>query len=244
MNKGILRVLLSSLMVSSAAQAVNPVEGGYFGIMGGVGYMPGNSKFTTPYPISNPYPIPNPVPTQFGPVVPGQLSYQVMGGGGLELGYRLACWRLEFQPYIDVNYYKQYNVNGIIFKSPKNSSYVRVKGYTDLIAGFVNAYYDFLSPNTDKNFGAYLGLGVGVGRVQNNVAFYNNNVLISGTSFSTVQTSGVAQGIIGYEYWMDDFTMLGIDYRYITSRKINSLGKALQLDTLNLNLTFAFDSGS
>lgn len=226
------------LAVCNASLAFNPVQGWYAGGIGVVSYSP-SLNFS--------------VSSGTG----GELDYRVGGGGGGQLGYRCAPWRFEGEVIFNINQYSRLTVGNTEIKRLNNSNQtaaLTLRGDTYYIAGMLNVIYDLyqIQFSRDSQIVPYLGIGAGYASLNNELRLYNNGTLITtpvtvnGITINptTKETSseGAVQFIIGAQYFADDFTSVGIDYRYFTTGKIRNSNERYQVHTANLTLNFAFDS--
>jgi hypothetical protein len=240
------------LSLAANLYAANPVQGWYVGIMGGLSYMPKDS-FSFFYPNFNVNTVTIPTYTAFPE---SQLRYRMMGAAGGQVGYRYECFRFELQPIWNSNTYSSIHYNGIDFE-PTATPGLTFKGRTNIMAGFVNALYELHTPSGDDNWGAYIGLGVGYASIQNRIAFYYLNNEIDSSFTSTTHSSVIGQGIVGLEYFLDDFTSIGMDLRFWSTgsqssntfpagsvhvaNRIDSFTNRFQVYTANLSINFALD---
>lgn len=107
---------------------------------------------------------------------------------------------------------------------------------TSLFAGFANIIYDFDNFGAETGLVPYLGVGIGYGQI---------NAKITVAPFGTISGKDngfVYQGIAGLNYNFDDNTSLFLDYRYVASSEIKGLNERYQTHTLNLGITYRFDS--
>lgn len=225
---------------SSAAMAANPINGWYAGIILGGTYAP-KAQLTFPAPIT-----PNSSSCSRNATcatTTATLNYSGYGNIGGQIGVRHDNLRVELEPVVNYNPYKKLTVGTIEYTSPKSSTALRIAGNTTTVGLFLNGFYDFYTPHSESNFAPYLGAGIGYAYIDNENRFYCNNQTIQCTVFSTSTRSAAVQGIIGAAYFMDDFTWFGLDYRYITTRKIDLLNTRIQLHTINLSFTGMFYCG-
>lgn len=226
-------VFATALLTSTAAMAVNPNNGLYGGLLLGGTYSTGNNihfSQSTLNTLNN---------NKKGAVFtnPGKLSYSGFGNIAGMLGYRINQFRIESELLYNSAPYKKLRIGNVTFLSPKSSSGLRMKGNTALGAVMINGFYDFWTAGSTSYFVPYVGAGIGYAKVRNQIKFYNNNNYIAGTNVSKTITSGAAQGIIGASYYLDDFTALSLDYRYITAKNPKPFQNRLQVNSLNLTFT-------
>jgi len=247
MRKHALLIGIACLAANSASLAFNPVQGWYAGGIGLVSYAP-----SLTFDVAT---------NQNSTTVQGEIDYRVGGGGGGLIGYRCAPWRLEGEVVFNINTYSRLTVGGVEIKRLNDSnqtSALTLKGETYYIAGMINAYYDLYQVqfSRDSQIVPYVGIGAGYAELENEIKFYNQGVLVSspttvtinGTTLIVSSTSkessseAALQFIIGAQYFADDFTSVGIDYRYFTTGKLTNSNERFVVHTANLTLNFAFDS--
>lgn len=252
--------ILSNLLISSAAFAVNnPVQGFYLGIMAEVSHGPASNQLVFVQP---------PPPSLPATTFTGKVTYSsVGGGGGATLGYKLSSFRLEGEILYNRISTGPLKVGSCTLESPNvitptgvcpagtyDSFQARGLGYSGssaVVYGLVNVYYDFISSNTETNAVPYVGIGIGRAQIRNFSDFIatapNGSPLSNGGNVTF--TSSAAQGILGVSYFMDDFTWAGMDLRYTTTKSAPQLqdaastSKNYALTSLNFNINFAFDKG-
>ena len=225
-----LKIGLMSLLLGSSVYAANPVQGWYAGIMLGGSYAPSVSGnlYSPAYPLAPGIAIP-------AFTIPAKLKYGGYGNIGGQLGYRFFDhFRVEGELMGNKNPYKKLTIGTDVITAPNSSTTLRMKGGTTTGAFLVNGFYDFFTPSADSAFSTYVGLGVGYANVSDTLKFYYNNVYISGSRFKASTNSAVAQGIIGMGYFLDDFTWFGLDFRYLTSKRIPATDSPLQVASINL----------
>lgn len=223
---------IAAIGLSPTTYALNPVEGLYLGFIAGGNYMP---KVDLAYPYTNNILIP------YG--TRGSLSYDFGGNIGGELGYKINNYRLEAE--FNYNYlgFDQVTFNGIVIKNKKIKNSIKLGGNTTMMTAFFNGYYDFLSPNAESGFVPYVGLGIGIAKVKNSADFTYNSQIIVKTSNS--KNSGALQGILGFSYYLDDFTRFSLDYRYFTTNNSDAsdfFDQRLNMSSINLTFNFALAS--
>ena len=252
---GLLTATLISL--SSSTFALNPVEGWYAGLYLGVSYPP-----DTVIPVTEAF---NQIP--IGNV---SLAYGVLGGVGGELGYRCGHLRAEGQLMYNNNPYSSISTENLLINGTRTTitnpitgevtaQQLSMKGQTNTGAVLLNGFFDLYTPSNDNvdNIAPYVGLGIGYAYIQNNLAFRTS----SGTSpgkfdiangqFWRSYTSLAGQAIAGVNYFMDDFSTLGIDFRFFSTTKQKHSGRyaftsfdtQTQIYSANLVFNGAFDLG-
>ncbi|KTD05538.1 outer membrane beta-barrel protein [Fluoribacter gormanii] len=250
------------LVTSSSAFSAEPVQGLYLGLLGQVSHA---TNLDLNFSLTQ---LPN-----LGTIGTVQLG-PVGGGIGASLGYKIQNFRLEGEFLFNINNYGQLNAGSCTLISPAvlgpegtcPPEVVDVglgfNGYTIGLYGFFNAFYDFMSSDPNVNFVPYLGVGVGGADLLNHAVFQSNNQCISlGTcspivneSFDKSHFGFAAQGILGFNYYIDDFTTIGLDFRYVstfnlsknnsTSSTTNSSNSAFGISTINLTGNFALEKAS
>jgi opacity protein-like surface antigen len=224
--------LLSALVllcISFASLAFNPVTKWYMGMIGGATYVP-KVNFTAINPLDDKHDK-------------GTFTYNLGGNGGIFFGYRWCNLRLEIEPLFNENGLNQIKLGDFTIESSDNTNFLRMHGYTYFVSGLVNAIYEFYQAGSDRtNFAPYLGVGIGYAYTQSKVRIFKKDNL-RGTIMNT-DDLGMLQGILGVNYFMDDFTAVGIDYRYMILSKLSknhgSMSNSFQPQTINLSFTYAF----
>ena len=241
-----------SLLINTLAYATNPVEGWYTGVYLSVSYAP-NINLTIQKP-----------PSAQVPTGTGTIEKSILGGVGGEIGYRCEPLRLEGQLLYNNNGYNSLTIGNITINGTSTSANTNhgpevittaltVNGQTNTLAFLVNFIYDLYTPSHDNvsPFVPYIGGGAGIAYVQNNLQFeYNDSPLIFGGVESNY-TAGAGQGIVGFNYFLDDFTTLGVDFRYFTTMththktrsQFNTFSTHESLYTINVLFNGAFDFG-
>lgn len=229
------------LAATSNAFCADPVQGIYLGLLGQLSYAP-NTNLGVTLPDGNTY--------------NGSVKLSVIGGGGgASLGYKIKNFRLEGEFLFNLNNYGSFNTGSCTLISPdvlgpngNCSAFIEqtglgFNGYTAGIYGLFNTFYDFLSSDPNVNFVPYLGLGLGGAIIKNHALFHSNNQCISLGTCSpivsqTVDTSNngfAIQGIVGFNYYLDDFTTLGLDFRYLSTVNFNKNNTNSLVTTTNSN---------
>lgn len=238
--KGTLQIALLSALCSGQALAANPVTGVYVGLMGGgnVARSVDNYNYIPPIlftPPTNNLAILNTANPN------AKLSFKVSGNGGGQIGYRFNCFRAEIEGLYATNSYGTITTSSVNVQNNFNG--LTLTGHINAIAGFLNGFYDIYTPGSDSNIGGYLGLGVGYANIQNILTYKQSGfTLTTPPNYSVSQGSFAAQGIVGLNYYIDDFTSIGGDFRYITTSSIiNAMNARPQIVTFDLNINFALD---
>lgn len=209
--------------------AVNPVPGFYGGIMLGVNYSP-----TIDYSFTN--------PTTKVPVV-GTVFYSVLGNIAGQLGYRCDHYRIEGELLYNDNPIREVKVGSVTYNSvSKFNTDVTMKARTDIGAFMLNGFYDFYSQGQLSYFSPYVGAGLGYALVMNSIKFYQNQAYLPGTSASNSEGAFAGQVIAGIGYFLDDFTSMGLDFRYLATQKaVIPFETRTKLATINITLNGSFD---
>ncbi len=233
--------IVTSLALSSSAFAVNPVQGFYGGILAEVGAGP--SDYVLHFRHDNMDFI-------------GTVKYQpVGGGGGVVLGYRVNKFRVEGELLYNTISYKNLTIGSCVLQSPNTTSpigycpqdhfqrdTIGFKGSTTGMYGMFNGFFDFVTYEGENSLVPYIGLGIGGAHIQNKREFVNILTTVS-RSHSDSSSSAAAQGILGISYYLDDFTWMGMDYRYLSTNSLDDFNQSrYALNTLNFYVDFSFDS--
>ena len=154
-----------------------------------------------------------------------QSQYDTGYDAGAALGYKSDAWRIEAEVNVIKANLKQLNLNATTFDD--------LSGYSDAALGLLNANYDL--PLQLKSIQAYIGGGLGYGWLQNNYSLpMNIQENIRNTAFAY-------QGMAGlFSHITERFT-LGVNYRYLSTTHVNTLGSRFQANLLNGSLTYRFD---
>lgn len=140
--------------------------------------------------------------------------------------------------------------NNLVVKSMSSSPLFIVRGNTTMYGGLVNGYYEFYVPDGDVDIVPYIGAGIGYSFIQSTARFYYNGVQISQplglnniifNNTTEGDSTHMYQGILGVSYFLDDFTSVGADLRYLRTGTIKTLDEHLTMTSLNLNFNYSFD---
>ncbi|EEZ97050.1 outer membrane beta-barrel protein [Legionella longbeachae] len=236
--------------LSNSAFSAEPVQGFYFGLLGQISHAP-NPDLT--FTINNvPY--------------TGQVTLGPVGGGvGTSIGYKIHNFRLEAEFLYNINNYGELQVGTCTLISPTVvgpegvcPAYIQdnglgFNGNTMGFYGLFNAFYDFTSSNPDVNFVPYLGLGLGAALIRNqgNIESTEYSGIVPAIQFTSNNSQGgfALQGIVGFNYYLDDFTTMGLDFRYVSTMMSNnnnnssSSSSQFGISTINLVFNFALEKG-
>ena len=256
--KGILFSLSLMTCVHSNTYAVDPTPGLYGGVIIGGSYM----FPVTPYPnseyinyLNNTYPdfttnVPN-----VGTNSIGNLTYSFMGLVGGQLGYRYQNFRAEVEFMYNANNYDTLNVGNTKIHSDSNDT-VYIGGQANVLAGFLNFYYDLLPPaSVEAQVAPFVGLGIGYASIQNNFQMNIDSQRVSNlipgtnTQFLPSSTAPAGQLIAGLLYFLDDFSFFSLDCRVFSTANISQgapyTNKDIRYQLISGNLSFngSFDLG-
>lgn len=232
------------LLACTSSYALNPVEGLYAGIFIG-GSKANGLKFNAIHPFGLDATV-----NTFSTL---QINYSTFGQIGGQVGYRCEPWRVELEPFYNSSPYNTVTIDGVkITKlgNPKHNNIptgLKMKGQTNTWGLMLNGYYDAFELFDGSNFVPFVGLGFGYANIQNGVEFYYNNTLIANSKISLHDNEYAGQILIGVNYYLDDFTMFGLDFRYFATRPIEfSPGinkQRFQFPSINLSFNGSFDFG-
>ena len=236
---------ISLLTISKLALAVNPVPAWYGGLVLGVSSTQSaniNNSFQSALPRTE-----------------ATLKYNPGGNIAVQAGYRFNHFRAEGEFLYNYAPYSQINTaNGTIKKQKKSNiipstpisntipseiSVLTMDGKTNTGAFLVNGFYDFYSTEDAFNWTAYVGLGIGYAMVTNNLKIYKSSAEIADDRWSKSVTTPAAQGIIGVGYFVDDFTSINLDFRYLATKSIEPFNSRNEIASLNVTLNGSFDFG-
>ena len=175
----------------------------------------------------------------------GTLKYSIGGGGGLTAGYRNNVFRGEGSLFAMVNNYDSvyFPILGATYPSTSTQD---LKGSTGIVGFMLNAYYDHFTTREDgslRNYAPYIGVGVGGGKAYNKLKYYTNGIEVA-TSNVGNQTTVLYQGILGFAMYFDDYSMVSLDYRYLSTGKLNALNTHFATNTINISFNFWFDQSA
>lgn len=232
-------VLAGSFALTAPALAMDPASGWYTGF--NLGFHDSGKVYTdasleltdTSWQIFTPTPLPS-------PMVNSVVNFNPGGFTSLFLGYR-------FTPELHVDTQFEYAYSSITDLS--NPEFGHLDGgfpgyafsgrHTHLVA-FLNFLYDFSSvyKNTghDPTWVPYAGVGIGAGRFRDSYTFASDTLE---AVLRYTQNRTAAQGIVGFNYYLDSYTNFFIDYRYqSTIGHVIDLGKRYSVNTLGFGVMF------
>jgi opacity protein-like surface antigen len=182
------------------------------------------------------------------------LKHSIGGNFAGQVGFRICNFRIEGELLLNYAPLSELTVDGLTLR--KKRGLLRAKGQTIMGAGLLNAYYDFYDEEDDPTWVPYIGLGIGYSAMQSkaditsvNPASLCPNLFTPfacvpqsafGFTVSSNNSSPVGQGILGISYYTSDNLAVGLDYRYLTTKKISDLGGRLSISSLNLNVNYWF----
>lgn len=182
-----------------------------------------------------------------------ELNYATFGQIGAQIGYRFESLRLEGQFFYNTSPYRKLIFHGPLldFDISANSNQNNyITGETNTAAGMLNIYYDFIHfPVKFINITPFVGIGGGYANVSNNLKLYiqgnalnNNPIAPSGSHFA-------GQLMTGLLYFIDEFSTIGLDYRYFTtaSQTVSIAAENTtfrnQIQSVNLTYNGSFNFG-
>jgi opacity protein-like surface antigen len=238
--------ILSSALLSTQVLAINPIQGIYGGLMAEVSHGPSNAKL---------------IFHRDGLIFNGTVGYSVLSGGaGGFLGYKYKHFRVEGELLYNRTSTGPLKVGTCTIQSTNiitptgacppgeydhfKADALGYSGSSNATYGMINGFYDFFADNIDTYIAPYIGIGIGTARIKDSNNLVNTHTLNS--VGKTVHANGSAyEGILGLSYYMDDFTSASVDYRYLSTKSLPSLGnKSYTLNAINFTINFAFDMGS
>lgn len=258
--KSVLKLSLATLVAfTSSAHALNPVQGWYGGIFIGGSYSPAIDFSVVDF--TQFFSTTTTIPSTVIPVtkVSGSLAYSGFGNIGAQLGYRMDQFRLEGEFVYNSSPYHEITLGHYTFVAKKSGTGFRYNGNTNTAALFLNGFWDIYCLWPQSNVVPYLGLGIGYSNIQDTFKlYYEGTQVTSGTTTHTTQLLGkessntdlvIGQAIAGLNYFIDDFTSFGLDFRYFQTAKKNYTNPLINVNTsarsLSINLVFngMFDFG-
>lgn len=238
--------LIAIIGIYGNAFALEPIQGFYVGAIGTGSYTnsisitgPGINLSTNP-------------PITTNDARSGKLKYSFGGGGGGQLGYRYEEFRIEAEGLFNYSPDDTLTLDGTKFGKYKSSKIALTNGFTFnghtiLAAGLVNLFYDVYM-GTDCYIVPYIGVGVGYAYLHNTMQLFYNNNPITNSHYTDSQNLLAAQGIIGLNYFLDDFTFVGLDFRYLGTQSASIVTSNVQLssfryqfESINLSINSSFD---
>lgn len=222
----IFKSALLGLALSTQAFAIEPSNGWYVGGFAGISFSP-SVDFT----ILNPFTTAR---------IPGQISYDPLADGGINLGYRCSNFRFEGELVYNQNRYNKLRINqSYVPQLTDTQAGLAFKGNTQVFAGLFNVYYDLFYEDSDSNMVPYFGIGLGYGEVSNQLNFYFNQFQFIQDKENTALMVG--QAILGLDYFFNEDWSLGADIRYLSSKKIEPYNHRAAFGAINLVLNYTFD---
>lgn len=264
MNQLLKLSLLASMVLSTNAFALSPVQGFYGGLMGEISHGPSSDTI---------------VFTEDGMIFTGTVGFSSLSGGaGTYLGYKYKHFRAEGEFLYNRISTGPLKVGTCTIESPNvvtpsgdcpagvydnfQDDQLSFQGNSTAVYGLFNVYWDFFNEaNNDYSIAPYLGAGIGIASVKNASELYST-VYGSSQGQSKIGSGAAAQGILGVNYFLDDFTWASIDYRLLatkvkltpntTNNTVTAVSTTIDnnvestsyiLNTINFTINFAFDKG-
>ncbi|MCC5791519.1 MAG: outer membrane beta-barrel protein [Legionellaceae bacterium] len=218
-------------LASSNTQASDMVNGWYAGLTGIISRTPSTNfnVFSADNTLS----------------APGRINYSIGGGLAGQLGYRCNHWRVEVEALGNYNEINELRIGDLIIKKKTKNMFegTTLRGRTIAGAGLINGIFDFNSAQSIGDVSPYVGLGIGYVHLSSQIRFFEDDIEI-GNALNTTDNHVIGQGILGISYALDNYTMIGIDFRYLSSNKQKNSDDRYQLQTINLLFNVAFDDAS
>ena len=258
-KRGFFKLLLLPL-VSMTLYAQMPQPGLYGGVLFG---------FTWSSPISDPLILPfleagdNPLVEFIINKILGKLksangsdfeiNYSSFGQIGGQIGYRFDSLRVEGQFFYNTSPFRKLKIHGLIkdFELGSNNNVSNyITGETNTAAGMLNIYYDFLKlPINLVNITPFVGVGGGYANVSNNLKIYRDGSALNNDPISPNGSHFAGQLMAGLLYFIDEFSTIGLDYRYFTTAsETHTIGAGTttfrnQIQSANLTYNGSFNFG-
>lgn len=246
----------SLCLLTSTSFALNPVLGIYTNMGAGVAYTPNVTATTNTVSCKDKIECLNLQPASV------TLNYKLLGNVFGGIGYQWEKFRAEFEVLGSSNKIKTIDIglaNGstvTLEDSAASGDIITFSGNTYLIAGLLNGYYQFYTPGQTSSWVPYVGVGVGFGSVSTSANLDCNptnlpnppvtptlcNGEIPGAKVTNSGSTAVGQIMLGTSYFMDDYSTIFLDYRYITSGSIKPLNTSYKVQTFNIGFNFAMDN--
>lgn len=264
--------LLAWMKTAASAGDMDLANGVYMGFLGGASY-PNKIDWVATNPLTGGTYMNAHLNYKIGGDVGAMLGYRCNSWRfeGELLYARNSFSKLQFSGYNFTikSYLAPLAPTDTYFQNTSGSVYninARLDGHSSLGAAFINGIYEFNNASwfSDSSWAPYVGLGLGHSRVTNNLKIYANydtyivnSVYLSPFSFPTIKAtnnSWIVQFILGFNYYVDEYVTMGIDYRLLgiqsknnnlqnitTISQNNSNSKMNGVNTINATITFLFD---
>ena len=248
MTKAFLACLLSILCIAPTPSfAIKPVSNKYAGVFLGPTYTPNISFNFNPNNV-NINSLESSMATFFNVSVaeiqslfanktlpnrniPGTLKYSVLGGVGVDFGYRICSdYRLEGEIFYNNNPFSELTIGNYTIDSSSSSTTIHIGGDTNTAALLFNFLYDIPIQSKDgyAALRPYIGGGLGYAYIFSTLEFhYGKNTAeqaqsaepatLYESSIKQTRSAFAVQGIIGISYFIDDFCWLSLDGRVLTT---------------------------
>lgn len=219
----------SLLLLAQQSFAFNPINGSYAG--GGLGgYYEGD--------VGN-IPLPA-VPGLTATATTPDLTTKFGFNGSLYWGYRFKeRYRVELEGFYNLYSPDKLTLNGTTL-APNGT--IDLRGHQHSLGLMLNGYVDFFSQLGDENNHniPYIGLGIGGAQAHTELSFESNGTTIATTNDGS-KFVYVYQGIIGFNYWPDDFTAFGVNYRYQQYGKLTTFDHGIHAHNISFTITTVLD---
>ena len=182
-----------------------------------------------------------------------ELNYSAFGQIGGQIGYRFDSIRLEGQFFYNTSPYRKLKIHGLLrdFHIDSNTNLSNyITGETNTAAGMLNIYYDFLKlPIKLANITPFVGVGGGYANVSNNLKIYKDGSALNNDPISPNGSHFAGQLMAGLLYFIDEFSTIGLDYRYFTTAsESHTVGAGTttfrnQIQSANLTYNGSFNFG-
>lgn len=240
---------LSSLLLTTPGYAINPVLGIYTDLGAGFNFTP-NITITRPT-VSCNIDDPSCVDIQTNKI---KLDYKMLGQVFGGVGYRWTNFRVEgiiFGGGNKINKIRITTPNGdehTLEDSSASGDKITFKGSTQLVAFMANGIFQYFRDTSD--WMPYAGLGIGFGSANTSISLQCNptnftnpptscNGDIPGAKVSSSESTPVGEFIVGASYFMDDYSTIYFDYRFVTTGSLRALDTRYQIHTFNIGFNFA-----
>lgn len=255
--------LISTALFTHSVFALNPIPGLYGGLTAAVSHGPNNYTriFSAPVPTTN-----------YILSFEGTINYNFAGGGGgAVLGYRIGDVRIEAEGFYNYIGTSTMTIGTCTLESPTVETPTGIcpqcfydaklgfNGSSGAFFGMANAYYDFYINEQEENpIVPYVGLGLGIADIKNGVNFVDTALSESLAGGTVSAKAGAAQLIVGLSYFLDDYAWIGMDFRYLSTGKLNLpvtfhadvfnfLGNNTSrytVEAINFNINASFDNSA
>ncbi len=147
---------------------------------------------------------------------------------GGSFGFKSTPLRYEGELTFIKGKLKRFKLNGL--------SQTGVVGYNQAGFAMANIYYDF--PPFVQSIEPFIGIGIGYGFVN---GVFRNNGPLAAMRYKTSESQFAYQGTAGFTYNFAEAWALNVSYRYVTTDKVDGLGKRFQGSLANVGGVYRFD---